>query len=205
MWHDMVSIEIPAWGKVIRTIVVYAGLAILLRLAGKRDLAQLNTFDLVVVLLLANVLQNAVIGDDYSLVGGLLGAAVLISVNAAWVRIAASSNALSRWTEGRPTMLVRDGQIVAKPSRSGLRHADILVALRRQGAHSLEDVERATLTPRGSIIVDLRPEARTATAQDLHLADDAVVARLQQRLDDGLGGIHGRIDELAAALGEQRG
>ncbi|MDN5757824.1 MAG: DUF421 domain-containing protein [Tomitella sp.] len=196
----MFTLEIPTFAKIFRTVCVYAGLAVLLRLAGKRDLAQLNTFDLVVVLLLANVLQNAIIGDDYSLLGGLIGAAVLIAVNAAWVRIAASVSWVAWLTEGSPTELVRDGQIVAPPSRSGLRHADILVALRRQGAHDLDDVARATLTPRGSIVVDLHPSARTATVQDLrdirgtgaNGAPDDVDARLRE--------VNGKLDIVIAEL-----
>ncbi len=192
MWQDMFVIEIPAPEKILRTIAVYAGLAILLRLAGKRDLAQLNTFDLVVVLLLANVLQNAVIGNDYSLVGGLLGAAVLMVVNSLWVHVAAAVPWLSRLTEGRPTELVRNGEIVSSPARSGLRRADIIVALRRQGAESIDEVERATLTPRGSIVVDLYPWAQNATVRDVQLTDRTLDVRLAE--------LGAKIDALAARM-----
>src|SRR5947209_20581129 len=100
--HDLWHVQIPVLEKIIRTVAVYGGLAVLLRLAGKRDLAQLNTFDLVVVLLLSNVVQNAIIGNDNSLVGGLIGAAVLVLVNAAVVRASVSSETLARAFEGRP-------------------------------------------------------------------------------------------------------
>src|SRR5438477_412591 len=102
----MFSIQLPALEKVLRTVLVYGGLAILLRLAGKRDLAQLNTFDLVVVLLLSNVVQNAVIGNDNSLTGGLLGAAVLVAVNGLVVRVTNRYPRLTKVFEGTPTELV---------------------------------------------------------------------------------------------------
>ena len=87
MWTDLTHLDISVLDKIIRTVVVYLGLVVLLRVAGKRDLAQLNSFDLIVVLLLSNVVQNAIIGPDNSLLGGLIGAAVLIAANAFLVRI----------------------------------------------------------------------------------------------------------------------
>src|SRR6188472_3874022 len=86
MWTDLTHLDISVLDKIIRTVVVYAALIVLLRLAGKRDLAQLNSFDLIVVLL-SYVVQNAVIGPDNSLLGGLIGATVLIAANAFVVRI----------------------------------------------------------------------------------------------------------------------
>ena len=76
----------PVADKLLRIVVVYLGIALALRLAGKRDLAQLNSFDLLVTLLLANLVQNAIIGPDNSLTGGLLGVAVLLTLNAVVVR-----------------------------------------------------------------------------------------------------------------------
>src|SRR5207237_6649551 len=108
--QDLFTIQIPVAEKVLRTVAVYAGLAVLLRIAGKRDLAQLSTFDLVVMLLLSNVVQNAVIGADNSLLGGLLGAVVLIAANAVWVRVVASSGVFARLLGGSPTVLVQDGR-----------------------------------------------------------------------------------------------
>ena len=89
--QDLFAIQIPVAEKLIRTVAVYGGIAILLRVAGKPDLAQLSTFDLVVMLLLSNVVQNAIIGADNSLSGGLLGAVVLVAANAVWVRVVARS------------------------------------------------------------------------------------------------------------------
>ena len=95
MWTDLTHLDISVLDKIIRTVVVYLALIVLLRLAGKRDLAQLNSFDLIVVLLLSNVVQNAVIGPDNSLLGGLIGAAVLIAANAFLVHGRASARAVA--------------------------------------------------------------------------------------------------------------
>jgi uncharacterized membrane protein YcaP (DUF421 family) len=174
--HDLFTMGIPLAEKVLRTVAVYGGLLLLLRLGGKRDLAQLNTFDLVVLLLLSNVVQNAVIGNDNSLWGGLLGALALIVVNSVVVRVARASDASVRLFEGSPEVLVHDGEIDhASLLRLGLRRADVVAALRRQGASTLAEVEEASLEPGGSIVVRLRPEAENATKGD--------VARLEAKLD----------------------
>ncbi len=195
MWSDMFSLQVPALEKVLRTVLVYGGLAILLRLAGKRDLAQLNTFDLVVMLLLSNVVQNAVIGNDNSLTGGLLGAAVLIMVNAVWVRLINRRPRLTMLFEGTPTVLVEDGKVTANLHRMGLRHADVAAALRRQGAGSIEEVARASLEPGGAIVVNLKPEAQDLTVGDFRTGESdqaALIAelrdeirRLSERVDAG--------------------
>src|ERR1041384_7288329 len=104
--HALFTIGIPVLEKVVRTVAVYGGVLVLLRVGGKRDLAQLNSFDLVVLLLLSNVVQNAVIGNDNSLLGGLLGALVLVAVNAVVVRFARRNDTTVRLLEGEPTTLI---------------------------------------------------------------------------------------------------
>src|SRR3978361_380119 len=111
MWNEMLTFEIGAPEKILRTVAVYLALAVLLRLGGKRDLAQLNSFDLVVLLLLSNVVQNAIIGNDNSLSGGILGAAVLVAVNGVLVRVLRSREATRRLFEGNPVPIVERGQI----------------------------------------------------------------------------------------------
>src|SRR5665811_2210294 len=101
----MFGFEIPATEKIVRTLGVYLGLAIIMRLAGKRQLAQLNSFDLIVMLLMSNVVQNAIIGPDNSVIGGLLGAAVLVGFNAVMERIATMSERTTMIFEGTPTTL----------------------------------------------------------------------------------------------------
>jgi uncharacterized membrane protein YcaP (DUF421 family) len=190
VWADLFQIQIPVIEKVLRTVGVYAGMAILLRLAGKRDLAELNTFDLVVMLLLSNVVQNAVIGNDNSLVGGLLGAAVLLAVNALIVRLAVRYTWIAHLFEGKPTDLVVNGKIVGNLRRLGLRHGDVAVALRRQGAGDLTEVKRATLEPGGSIVVNLRPEAQDATVTDLDKSQTALIHELRKEI----AGLRKRVD-----------
>jgi uncharacterized membrane protein YcaP (DUF421 family) len=173
---DLFTVTIPIAEKVVRTVAVYLGILLLLRLAGKRDLAQLNTFDLVVLLLLSNVVQNAVIGNDNSLLGGLIGAATLIVVNAALVRVARPSDRLDRLLEGTSTTLAEDGHLdKAALDRLGLRQADVVLALHKQGATSIDDVKHAVLAPGGSILLTLRDEANPATRAD--------VTRLEAKLD----------------------
>jgi uncharacterized membrane protein YcaP (DUF421 family) len=173
---DLFTSGVPLVEKVLRTVAVYLGILLLLRLAGKRDLAQLNTFDLVVLLLLSNVVQNAVIGNDNSLIGGLLGALTLIVVNSALVRTAQRSERAVVLLEGTPEVLARDGQLErAALQRLGLRPADVIVALRRQGASTLADVAEATIEPGGAIVVRLREDAEGATKAD--------IARLEAKLD----------------------
>jgi len=184
--HDLFTIQLPVAEKVLRTVAVYAGVAVLLRIGGKRDLAQLSTFDLVVMLLLSNVVQNAVIGADNSLSGGLLGALVLVGVNAVWVRVVGRSSRLVRLFEGSPTVLVKDGQFQERAlRREGLRRGDLERALRSQGADSVVEVQRATLAPGGAVVVELRDSEQNASRGDLaalrhHL--DALLARIEQRL-----------------------
>lgn len=182
MGHSLAHLDISLLEKVIRTVAVYAGLAVLLRLAGKRDLAQLNSFDLVVMLLLSNVVQNAIIGPDDSLLGGLFGAVVLVVVNAAVVHASASNATVARLFEGTETVLVRDGSYDDHALRhEGLRRADVDAALKRQGAGDVTQVQQATLGTGGAVVVDLKPEAAPATKADVALIA-AALDRLEQRL-----------------------
>ena len=176
MWDNLMHLDLSVWEKVIRTVAVYVALAVLIRLAGKRDLAQLNAFDLVVVLLLSNVVQNAVIGADNTLLGGLIGATVLIAVNAGVVRLARTQDGMSRLLEGTSTTLAFNGQWDNDALRKeGLRRADVDAALRRQNANSVEETQRVSIEPGGAIIATLRADLQTATRAD--------VERLEAKLD----------------------
>jgi uncharacterized membrane protein YcaP (DUF421 family) len=178
---DLLTVGVPLLEKVIRTVAVYAGLIFLLRIGGKRDLAQLNSFDLVVLLLLSNVVQNAVIGPDNSLWGGLFGAGVLVAVNGAVNRVTRSSSAAVRVFEGDATTLVRDGQLLDENLRRiGLRKADVMNALHHQGASSMAEVADMSLEPGGTIVVRLAPGAENATKEDID--------RLEDKLDGLLAG-----------------
>lgn len=173
---DLFTMGIPVLEKGLRTVAVYTGILILLRLAGKRDLAQLNTFDLVVLLLLSNVVQNAIIGEDNSLLGGLIGATVLVTVNSVIVRLVRRSDRATRVFEGTPTTLVRYGRFdLPELRRLGLREEDVIQAIRHQGANDIEEVELAVIEPGGSIVVTLMSDEENATKAD--------VRRLEAKLD----------------------
>jgi uncharacterized membrane protein YcaP (DUF421 family) len=181
IWSDMTELQINSGEKILRTVAVYLGLAILLRLAGKRVLAQLNNFDLVVVLLLSNVVQNAVIGPDNSVLGGLLGAATLLAFNALYVRLGTRSDRMQWLLEGNPTELVTQGEFHhVRIGRLGLKESEVLAAMKHQGADSVTEVENATLYPGGSLVVELDQDAQDASLIELRTE----LARLRTHLDD---------------------
>ncbi len=137
---------------------MYLGLLILLRLAGKRQLAQLSTLDLVVLLLLSNVVQNAIIGNETSLFGGLLGAAILVGGNYVLARLTFMSARLRWLIQGTSTLLYHDGKV----EEANLRHElmtqkELVSALRREG-FELEDTERVDLEPEGTFDPTPKPK-----------------------------------------------
>src|SRR5579864_7716634 len=99
-WKDMFVLGLPLLEKILRPVIVYAFLVVSLRLSGKRELVQLNPFDLVVLLTLSNTVQNAIIGDDNSVSGGLLGATSLLAINYLVVRFVSNHESLERFIEG---------------------------------------------------------------------------------------------------------
>jgi uncharacterized membrane protein YcaP (DUF421 family) len=184
MWHSMFATGIPVAEKAIRTVVVYLGLGLLLRLGGKRELAQLTGFDLVVMLLLSNVVQNAVIGPDNSLSGGLLGAAILIAANAVMVRLADVQPWMGWWFNGTPTVLARDGSYDRRALRRlALRPASVDQAILEQGGETVADTELVTLEPGGAVLVRLRTQEQNATHSDTQ-ALRAQLDRIEQLLRD---------------------
>jgi uncharacterized membrane protein YcaP (DUF421 family) len=142
---------IPIVEKLFRTIVVYAFLLLGLRLAGKRELSQLNPFDLVVLLLLSNTVQNAIIGDDNSLIGGIVGAGFLLLINAALVRVLYHYGKLDR-IEGRPDTLIRGGRLLRRHlERELITVCELEAAARRQGIDSLAHVHECRLETGGAL------------------------------------------------------
>jgi uncharacterized membrane protein YcaP (DUF421 family) len=189
MWNDLTNLGVSAPEKIVRTIVIYLVLAVLLRLAGKRDLAQLNSFDLVVMLLLSNVVQNAVIGQDDSLLGGIIGAVVLVSFNSAVVRASLTSEGVHRLMEGTSTVLARHGVWDQRAlRREGLRKADVDAALRRQNANDVGETESVSLEPGGAVGAAQRPQPHNApppaTRQDIERLEAKLDALLASRADD---------------------
>jgi uncharacterized membrane protein YcaP (DUF421 family) len=148
---DLLTPGIPIAEKLLRTIAVYGSLLIGLRLAGKRELSQINPFDLVVLLLLSNTVQNAIIGNDNSLVGGLVGAGFLLVINAAVVRTLYHYGKLDK-IEGRPDTLIRNGRLVRHHlERELITVAELESAARRQGISSLAHVRECKLETGGAL------------------------------------------------------
>ncbi|GAB97015.1 uncharacterized membrane protein YcaP (DUF421 family) [Kineosphaera limosa] len=182
-FSDLFDFGISPTEKVIRTVLVYLGILLIIRVSGKRLLAQMNSFDLVVVLLLSNVVQNAIIGNDNSLSGGLLGALVLVAGNAGLDRLSHRWPRLNRLLQGKATDVVIDGRVDERALRDlGMTRGELRTALRHQGADALSEVRLASLEPGGSVAVDLRPQDQNASRGDL---DDAV-RDLRAYLDERL-------------------
>ena len=130
----MFQMPLPILEKLARPAIVYVALVVLLRIFGKRELAQLNPFDLVVLLSLSNTVQNAIIGDDNSVTGGIIGAFGLLAINWLVVRVLFRSPRLTRMMEGRSTVLVRNGQIDMKAlQRESLTREELIDVIHRQG------------------------------------------------------------------------
>src|SRR3989440_4388921 len=149
--------EIGIWEKVLRSVVVYLFVLLAFRFTGKRQVGQLTPFDLVVLLIISNVVQNAVIGPDNSLGGGLLGAAVILALNWLVVELTFRSKRLRRLLEAEPTLLVHNGRILHDNlRRERLTLDDLHVALRRAGVADLERGHVAVLEENGGISGILR-------------------------------------------------
>ena len=159
MLHHLAHLGVSPWEKAARTVAVYGAILLLLHLAGKRALAQLNSFDLVVLLLLSNVVQNAIIGNDNSLLGGLLGAVILIAVNSILVRGAFMSPRFGKALQGGATILFEEGHLNTRAlRREAITPEELVAGLRRQG-FELDDVERVTLEPEGTFNATPKPKA----------------------------------------------
>jgi len=169
LWTDMFVLALPVAEKILRPIVVYIFLVIGLRLAGKRELAQLNPFDLVVLLTLSNTVQNAIIGDDNSVTGGILGAATLLLINFLVVRFLFRHEKLDQLVEGEATVLIEDGKILEDHvEKEVLSLAELEAAAHKQGFADLREVESATLDPSGTIcFIAKRPAPEEARHKEL--------------------------------------
>jgi uncharacterized membrane protein YcaP (DUF421 family) len=151
----MFLLPLPILEKLLRPVIVYLVLVLLLRLFGKRELAQLNPFDLVVLLSLSNTVQNAIIGDDNSVTGGLIGAFSLLAINWLVVRVLFRSRKLTGVIEGRTTVLVTNGQIDQRAlQRESLSREELLAVIHRQGFEDFDQVRRCELEPNGTFYVE---------------------------------------------------
>jgi len=180
LWHDLFFLGVPLAEKVLRPIFVYVFLIGGLRLAGKRELAQLNPFDLVVLLTISNTVQNAIIGDDNSVTGGVIGAATLLVVNNLVVRYLFSHEQLDRLIEGDPDVLIDEGRINQDRLKKELiTISELSAAAHKQGIGSLDEVDRAVIEPGGGITFSVkRPTPEAQRHQELLARLDLLSAQL---------------------------
>ncbi|HEX3745612.1 MAG TPA: YetF domain-containing protein [Bryobacteraceae bacterium] len=184
MWTQIFALGAPLVEKMLRPIAVYAFLVVVLRIFGKRELAQLNPFDLVVLLSLSNTVQNAIIGNDNSLTGGLVGAFTLLGMNYVVVRFLFRHRRLDQVFEGKPTVLIADGKIVKHSlAKELLTRGELLTVLHRQGYESLHDVEKCVLEPGGTFFI----QGKTPATGELHHSE------LLKRLEE----LAAKVDALA--------
>jgi len=176
MWRDLLHPDISIAEKMVRPILVYFFLIVSLRLAGKRELAQLNPFDLVVLLTLSNTVQNAIIGNDNSVTGGIVGATTLLVVNYVVVRFLYSHEKLERMVEGGAALLIDDGELCHDRLRKELiTVTELEEAAHKQGFASLDLVERAILEPGGSIcFIGKQPQPEEERFQQVLQRLDAI-------------------------------
>jgi len=182
MYEHMFHLPIPLLEKILRPIIVYLALILLLRVFGKRELAQLNPFDLIVLLSLSNTVQNALIGDDNSISGGIIGAFTLLAINWLVVRLLYKSPRLERIVEGTDETLILNGEIDhAAMKREMLSQDELLAVIHRQGFDDFDAVEECTIGPNGQFYVRGRQPSQE---------------------DERHGILVARLDELMRELGE---
>jgi len=177
---DMFVLTLPIAEKMIRPVLVYIFLIFGLRLAGKREMAQLNPFDLVVLLTLSNTVQNAIIGDDNTVTGGVLGATTLLAVNYLVVRFLYNHEKVERLIEGEPDVLIEGGKIrLDRLKKELITRSELEAAAHKQGFSSLEEIDRAILDPGGTIsFFAMRPSRDDARHTELLARLDAMASQI---------------------------
>ena len=156
----MLNMSVPWWELIFRSLVVYSALIVILRVTGKRQVGQLAPFDLVLLLVLSNAVQNSMNGGDNSLVGGLISAMTLVAVNYAVGFATFKSKRIEAMVEGRPLVVVHNGQVYEDVlARAQLTHHELDAALRQSGYTCVDNVRSAILENNGSITVIPRAHA----------------------------------------------
>ncbi len=169
IWKDMFVLGVPVLEKILRPIVVYAFLVISLRLSGKRELVQLNPFDLVVLLTLSNTVQNAIIGEDNSVSGGLISATSLLVVNYLVVRFLYNHSKLDQLVEGKADVLIDNGTVRTENlKRELITMQQLSAAARKQGFDDLSEVQQCVLEPGGTLtFIAKKPDTEDVRHREL--------------------------------------
>lgn len=155
MIESMFHLHLPLLEKILRPVIVYLCLIVFLRLFGKRELAQLNPFDLVVLLSLSNTVQNAIIGEDNSVTGGIVGAFSLLGVNWLLSRLLFRMPEVNSALEGKETVLVRHGKMdKAAMEKEVLTELELKSVIHKQGLRDISEAEKVVLEPNGNFYVE---------------------------------------------------
>jgi len=169
IWLHLFVPSLPILEKIIRPIIIYFFLVLVFRLSGKRELVQLNPFDLVVLLTISNTVQNAIIGDDNSLAGGMIGATSLVITNYLVVRFLYDRRKLDQLVEGRPDVLIQGGKIRRNNlKRELITMPQLEAAARKQGFGSLSEVDQCILEPGGTLsFIGKKPDVEEKRHREL--------------------------------------
>jgi uncharacterized membrane protein YcaP (DUF421 family) len=180
IWNHMFVLGLPLLEKILRPVIVYIFLIVGLRLSGKRELAQLNPFDLIVLLTLSNTVQNAIIGDDNSVSGGLIGATSLLAINYLVVRFLYDHRKIDQLVEGKADVLIEDGKIYEhKLKKELITRQELAAAARKQGFDTLADVSQCILEPGGTLsFTAKKPATEDVRHQELLKKFDALTEEL---------------------------
>lgn len=178
-WKDMFVLGLPLLEKILRPVIVYAFLVVSLRLSGKRELVQLNPFDLVVLLTLSNTVQNAIIGDDNSVSGGVIGATSLLLINYLVVRFLYGHHKLEQIVEGDADVLIDNGKLrSARLKKELITASQLEAAARKQGFDSLSEVDKCILEPSGTLsFTGKKPASEEVRHQEL-------LARMEKLMEE---------------------
>jgi uncharacterized membrane protein YcaP (DUF421 family) len=175
IWSDILVPGVPILEKIIRPLIVYAALVILIRLFGKRELAQLNPYDVIVLMTISNTVQNAIIGNDNSVSGGIIGAMTLMFLNFVVVKFLYRHDRLNRLIEGDEVVLVEDGRVIsAALAKELITVPELESVAHRQGFESLAQVQKCILEPGGTLAMF----GRKPTVDDVR--QDALMVRLDE-------------------------
>jgi uncharacterized membrane protein YcaP (DUF421 family) len=180
--ESMFHLHLPILEKILRPVIVYVFLVGLLRLFGKRELAQLNPFDLVVLLSLSNTVQNAMIGDDNSLSGGIIGAFALLAINWALTHLLFRMPRLNEALQGDETILIRNGRVNRKAlQQETMTELELLSVLHKQGLNSFYEVEKCVLEPNGTFYIEqAQPTAADHQRAELKKALEALTKEVKE-------------------------
>ena len=181
MIESMFHLHLPVLEKLLRPVIVYLFLIFFLRLFGKRELAQLNPFDLVVLLSLSNTVQNAMIGDDNSVTGGIIGAFSLLAINYVLTLVLYRLPKVDKLVEGDATVLIRNGLLDRKAmKKEALSELELKSVLHKQGLNEFSEVAKCVLEPNGTFYVEaMEPNSDDAARARIMEAVLALTAEVQ--------------------------